>query len=128
MTGSHYDEDFSYVKDICYDQYGQRTKIVYGNGTVTNYSYDPARRWLESIKTQNKWGQSFQNISYSFDRVGNVSGYENNCLDEVTGTYKTSQTYTYDNLYQLTGADGYLVIDRDCEGLPKDAEVEIYWQ
>ena len=28
---------------------------------------------------------------------------------------------------QLAGADGYLVIDRDCEGLPKDAEVEIYW-
>ncbi len=28
---------------------------------------------------------------------------------------------------QLAGADGYLVIDRDCEGLPKDAEVEVYW-
>ena len=28
---------------------------------------------------------------------------------------------------QLAGADGYLVINRDCEGLPKDAEVEIYW-
>ena len=29
---------------------------------------------------------------------------------------------------QLAGADGYLMIDRDCEGLPKDSEVEIYWQ
>ncbi len=28
---------------------------------------------------------------------------------------------------QLAGADGYLVIDRDCEGLPRDAEVEVYW-
>ncbi len=28
---------------------------------------------------------------------------------------------------QLAGADGYLVINRDCEGLPKDTEVEIYW-
>ena len=28
---------------------------------------------------------------------------------------------------QLAGADGYLVIDRDCEGLPKNAEVEVYW-
>lgn len=27
---------------------------------------------------------------------------------------------------QLAGADGYLVIGRDCEGLPKDAEVEVY--
>ena len=28
---------------------------------------------------------------------------------------------------QLAGADGYLVIDRDCEGLPRNAEVEVYW-
>ena len=28
---------------------------------------------------------------------------------------------------QLAAADGYIVIPRDCEGLPKDAEVEIYW-
>ena len=28
---------------------------------------------------------------------------------------------------QLAGADGYLVIDRDCEGLPRDAEIEVYW-
>jgi molybdopterin molybdotransferase len=27
---------------------------------------------------------------------------------------------------QLTEADGYLVIDRDCEGLPQGAEVEVY--
>ena len=28
---------------------------------------------------------------------------------------------------QLAGADGYLVIDRDCEGLDKGADAEIYW-
>ena len=28
---------------------------------------------------------------------------------------------------QLAGADGYLVIDRDREGLDKDAEAEVYW-
>ncbi len=28
---------------------------------------------------------------------------------------------------QLAGADGYLVIDRDCEGLGRDAEVEVFW-
>ena len=27
---------------------------------------------------------------------------------------------------QLAGADGYLVIDRDCEGLPRDAAVDVY--
>ncbi len=28
---------------------------------------------------------------------------------------------------QLAGADGYLVIDRDCEGLPRDADVDVFW-
>ena len=28
---------------------------------------------------------------------------------------------------QLAGADGILLIERDCEGLPGDAEVEVYW-
>ena len=33
-------------------------------------------------------------------------GYENNCLDNVTGNYKTRQTYSYDNLYQLIRVEG----------------------
>ena len=106
VTGEHWGHEFSYVANILYDQYGQRTRIDYGNGTFTEYNYDPARRWLDTIKTQNKWGQSYQNISYSFDAVGNVLGYENNCLDSVTGNYKTKQVYSYDNLYQLIKVDG----------------------
>ena len=106
VKGEHWGHDFDYVTNILYDQYGQRTRIDYGNGTFTEYNYDPARRWLDTIKTENKWGQSYQNISYSFDAVGNVLGYENNCLDNVTGNYKTRQTYSYDNLYQLIKVEG----------------------
>ena len=106
VTGSNYGNEFNYVANILYDQYGQRTRIDYGNGTFTEYNYDPARRWLDTIKTQNKWGQSYQNISYSFDRVGNVLGYENDCLQEASGNYRTKQTYSYDSLYQLIKADG----------------------
>ena len=106
VKGDHWGHDFDYVTNILYDQYGQRTRIDYGNGTFTEYNYDPARRWLDTIKTKNKWGQSYQNITYSFDAVGNVLGYENNCLDNVTGNYKTRQTYSYDNLYQLIKVEG----------------------
>ena len=106
VTGSNYGNEFNYVTNILYDQYGQRTRIDYGNGTFTEYNYDPARRWLDIIKTENKWGQSYQNISYSFDAVGNVLGYENDCLDSVTGNYKTKQIYSYDNLYQLVKVEG----------------------
>ena len=106
VKGEHWGHEFNYVTNILYDEYGQRTRIDYGNGTFTEYNYDPARRWLDTIKTENKWGQSYQNISYSFDTVGNVLGYENNCLDNVTGNYKTRQTYSYDNLYQLIKVEG----------------------
>ena len=106
VTGSNYGNEFNYVTNILYDQYGQRTRIDYGNGTFTEYNYDTARRWLDTIKTQNKWGQAYQNISYSFDVVGNVLGYENDCLGNASGNYRTKQTYSYDNLYQLIKADG----------------------
>nr|MBP3282511.1 hypothetical protein [Treponema sp.] len=106
VTGGHWGHEFKYVTNILYDEYGQRTRIDYGNGTFTEYNYDPARRWLDSIKTENKWGQAYQNISYSFDAVGNVLGYENDCLGAAGGNYKTKQTYSYDNLYQLIKVSG----------------------
>ena len=111
--------NFDYVTDILYDQYGQRTRIDYGNGTFTEYSYDPARRWLDSIKTENKWGQNFQNISYSFDAVGNVLGYENDCLDSVCGNYKTKQSYSYDSLYQLIKVSGETVYNPYRSSVPE---------
>ena len=42
--------------------------------------------------------------NYSFDDVGNVLGYENNCMNG--SRYRTEQTYTYDALYQLISASG----------------------
>ena len=119
VTGEHWGHEFYYVTNILYDEYGQRTRIDYGNGTFTEYTYDPARRWLDTIKTENKWGQSYQNITYSFDAVGNVLGYENDCLDSVTGNYKTKQTYSYDNLYQLIKVDGETVYNPYMSSVPE---------
>ena len=51
------------------------------------------------------------------------------CLKESDGSLTASPIRSKSGLItQLAGADGYLVIDRDCEGLPKGAEVEIVWQ
>ena len=49
-------------------------------------------------------GRQYQSISYSFDRVGNVLGYKNDCTSG--GDYATSQSYAYDDLYQLVRAEG----------------------
>ena len=102
VSGKKAGTEYRYVDSILYNEQGQRVYIRYGNGVETRYKYDPARRWLDSIKTVNKdKNLSFQNIKYNFDAVGNVAGYEN-----TASTYATSQSYTYDDLYQLVKAEG----------------------
>ena len=100
ITGTYAGLVTEYVRDIGYDEYGQRVFIEYGNGVKTEYTYDKARRWLDTIRTP-KDMETYQNIEYSFDKVGNVLGYKND-----TTYYSTEQNYTYDNLYQLTEAQG----------------------
>ncbi|GHT80194.1 hypothetical protein FACS1894130_11000 [Spirochaetia bacterium] len=103
VNGRHGSQSYTYVENIGYDEWGQRVYIKYGNGVETRYKYDANRRWLSEIKTDApSSGQVLQNIAYAFDRVGNVSGYTNNA-----GRYSTRQNYTYDALYQLTGAEGF---------------------
>ena len=95
-------ETYSYIDTIVYDEHGQRVYIKYGNGVETRYRYDDKRRWLKDIETRNKQtDEVFQKISYRFDKVGNVLGYANDA-----SVYETSQSYTYDNLYQLIGVEG----------------------
>jgi RHS repeat-associated protein len=63
-----------------------------------------SRRWLKEIETVSQKGCGtpvLQNIKYSFDGVGNVSGYTN-----TAGSYTTAQQYEYDSLYQLTNVKG----------------------
>ena len=100
IQGSYAGITTEYVKDIGYDEYGQRVFIEYGNGVKTEYTYNKERRWLDKIQTQ-RGSESYQNIAYRFDTVGNVLGYTND-----TSYYSTEQNYTYDSLYQLTEAQG----------------------
>jgi len=95
-------ETYSYIDTIVYDEHGQRVYIKYGNGVETKYRYDDKRRWLKDIETRNKQtDEVFQKISYRFDKVGNVLGYSNDA-----SVYETSQSYTYDSLYQLINVEG----------------------
>ena len=95
-------ETYSYIDTIVYDEHGQRVYIKYGNGVETKYRYDDKRRWLKDIETKNRQtDEIFQKISYRFDKVGNVLGYSNDA-----SVYETSQSYTYDSLYQLIGVEG----------------------
>jgi YD repeat-containing protein len=50
------------MKDIGYDEFGQRVEMEYGNGVRTEYTYNPERRWLERIVTTGGTGSVLQNI------------------------------------------------------------------
>ncbi len=101
VSGTRNGSETVYVADIGYDEYGQRSYIKYGNGVETSYEYDENRRWLSGIDTTDANGRILQGMTYSFDKVGNVASYKN-----AASNYTTSQSYSYDGLYQLTGAKG----------------------
>ena len=96
---------FTYVEKIGYDEWGQRVYLKLGNGVETMYRYDENRRWLDEIYTA-KGSTVLQNMSYTFDDAGNVGGYVNDTGSYTAGSYRTSQEYGYDSLYQLTSASG----------------------
>ncbi|MDZ7961970.1 MAG: SpvB/TcaC N-terminal domain-containing protein [Aulosira sp. DedQUE10] len=88
-----------YVEHIAYNAKGQRSLIVYGNGVMTRYAYDPQTFRLARLRTERiSSGGTFtylptardrplQDFAYRYDLVGNIlsitdrtpgSGYQNN--------------------------------------------------
>ncbi len=50
----------------------------------------------------------FQNLAYSYDKVGNILGLANNVAVPPPNVYggPTNQSFAYDDLYRLTHAEG----------------------
>jgi RHS repeat-associated protein len=109
----------NYLLHIGYNQFEQRTRVIYGNGVATDYTYDPKTRRLTDIKSDqrdpvlvanNRPARPFQRLHYTYDPVGNIKNIRNDApLDDsmedvFVGT--TTQSFAYDNLYQLIAASG----------------------
>jgi len=88
-----------YVTNVDYNAAGQMTKIAYGNGVTSDYTYDPQTFRLATLRTQNSALQTLQDFSYQFDRVGNVRSIQDN-------VHTATQSFAYDDLYRLTVATG----------------------
>jgi YD repeat-containing protein len=103
---------------VTYNAAGQLTKITYGNGTVSDYTYDPQTLRLDQLKTTGP-ASILQDFSYAFDAVGNVTGITDqvntgtqsfqydalNRLSQATGSYGVF-SYTYDPLGNMTSKEG----------------------
>jgi len=87
----------NYVNSVSYNEAGQPTQTVFGNSDTTINTYDPKTFRLTNIQTTDKTGASLQNLSYTYDSVGNI-------LSINDAKYTGSQTFQYDHLNRLTQA------------------------
>ncbi|OFX84020.1 MAG: hypothetical protein A2W99_03275 [Bacteroidetes bacterium GWF2_33_16] len=103
----------SFLNSQDYDAKGQRQFARYGNGTITNYFYDPQTFRLTNLVTKlnaaDSDGQSIQNLKYNFDPVGNITQIRDDA--QQTHFFKNSvvypeNKYEYDAIYQLKKATG----------------------
>ena len=102
-------KDNLYVKNIDYNAKGQRAKVAYGNGVVTEYKYDADTFRLISLKTIKSATETLQNLNYTYDPIGNIIQIEDKAIPTIF--YNNQQVegksqYTYDALYRLIEASG----------------------
>jgi len=108
LRGSAQSTDF--VTDINYNPKGQRTRIKYGNGATTKYTYDDKTFRLTRLWTFRNGGtENLQDLNYTYDPIGNITEITDNAQQTVFfngQVINPSQTFEYDALYRLTKATG----------------------
>lgn len=105
----HLSSSSSYIKDIDYNEKGQRNKIVYGNNVVTEFTYDKETFRLIRLESKRQNNDSLQDWHYTYDPVGNITHIQDKNMrwvffnnQKITGVSQ----YLYDALYRLVSATG----------------------
>jgi RHS repeat-associated protein len=99
----------TYIKDIDYNEKGQRNKIIYGNDVTTKFYYDRETFRLKRLEAKRQDNDPLQDWYYTFDPAGNITHIEDKNIpvvffnnDKIAGVSE----YTYDALYRLAVATG----------------------
>jgi len=94
-------EGVSIISNIDYNPLFQVKRIVYGNGAESVSTYDAAELYrLRQKRTFVAGQQDVQNITYTYDAVGNVT----RMVDASNTLSSKTSDFTYDDLYRLTRA------------------------
>ena len=106
VTGQKDGRSYHYIDSIHYNRFELKEGVWYGNGTRVTYDYDSLQR-LSRLQSACADG-AMQDIAYTYDSVGNILRIENaaGMLTNGLGNPYYNQ-YTYDDLYRLTGANGW---------------------
>ena len=117
-----------FVREIARNARGQRVLIAYGNGLVTRYGYNADTFRLRRMRTEpmsragDAWtatGAQVQDLTYSYDLVGNVTGIEERVAScgvagTPTGRDGLVRLFGYDPHYRLVSATGRACADIAC--------------
>ncbi|MHA2028388.1 MAG: SpvB/TcaC N-terminal domain-containing protein, partial [Candidatus Kariarchaeaceae archaeon] len=98
----------SIVRNINYNEKGQRSSIELGNNALTKYQYHPLTFRLISLETT-KGTLRYQKSHFSFDPVGNIVLIKNIPSSELffqNIVANSNREFKYDALYALTYATG----------------------
>jgi RHS repeat-associated protein len=98
------------VREVTYNEKGQRLSIEYGNGTTTIYAYDPETFRLIHLETRRHGDNKIlQDLGYTYDSVGNITEIVDGAQPTVffnNFRIDARNRYTYDALYRLIRAEG----------------------
>lgn len=98
-----------FVTGINYNEKGQRRDISCGSGVSTTYEYDRETFRLIRLRTNKAGGELLQDLSYTYDPVGNIVRIEDRARPAVFfGNFETAPVneFTYDALYRLIETAG----------------------
>lgn len=105
----HLSNPSTYIKDIDYNEKGQRNQIIYGNDVVSRFTYDKETFRLIRLETKRQNSDPLQDWRYTFDAVGNITHIEDKNIPVVffdNQKIEGISQYTYDALYRLVAASG----------------------
>jgi RHS repeat-associated protein len=111
------------IEEILYDEKGQKICVELGNGTATQYDYDPKTFRLRQLRTtrpadrQNFPGRRsnladpniVQQLLYTYDPAGNITEIVDEAYEPVffqNQQVEARSRYEYDPLYRLISATG----------------------
>ncbi|MCG7405327.1 SpvB/TcaC N-terminal domain-containing protein [Caballeronia zhejiangensis] len=103
----------SLVTDIDYDPKGQRRRIRYGNGTSTEYEYDPETFRLTHFTTSRAGfpvaDSVVQDLTYVYDASANITHIRDDAQQTIffrNQRVEPGAEYTYDATYRLIEGTG----------------------
>ncbi|MEN3304441.1 MAG: hypothetical protein V7603_643 [Micromonosporaceae bacterium] len=97
---------YPYLARLDYDKFAQRVLMQTGNNTRTTYTYNANDRRLATVAATQSDGTAFENTTYSYDSVGNVTAVADDAPPAGGLGGASAQTFGYDNLYRLTSSQG----------------------